>query len=194
MRHLRLVLPSLAALALAASCTVDTPMGPSSPGGVPRLDVSASAAGPVAFCNPATITINQANAATPYPSLMTVTGIPSSPFRVTATLNGISHTATGDIDMVLVGPEGQNVMLMSDAGGSANLQNATVTFDDNATAQLPATGTTAIPGGTYKPTNFGTGDFIQGLVEPFGASFAVFNGPFSTSTCSSPARQAKPSC
>jgi PKD repeat protein len=138
--------------------------------------VSASAAGPVAFCNPATITINQAGASTPYPSLVTVTGIPSGPIRVTATLNGISHTATGDIDMLLVGPGGQNVMLMSDAGGSANFQNATVTFDDNAMVQLPATGTTVIPGGTYKPTNFGTGDFIQGLVEPFGASFAVFNG------------------
>ncbi len=176
MRHLRLVLPSLAALALAASCTSDTLTGPSSPGGVPRLDVSASAADPVAFCNPARITINQAGASTPYPSLLSVTGIPAGPIRVTATLNGISHTATGDIDMVLVGPGGQNVMLMSDAGGGANLQTATLTFDDNAAAQLPASGTTVIPGGTYRPTNFGTGDFIQGLVEPFGASFAVFNG------------------
>jgi len=176
MRHLRLVLPSLAALALATSCTSDTPTGPSFPGGVPRLDVSASAAGPVAFCNPASVTLNQAGASTPYPSLITASGLPSGPFKVTATLNGISHTATGDIDMLLVGPGGQNVMLMSDAGGSANLQNATLTFDDNATAQLPSTSTTVIPGGTYKPTNFGTGDFFQGLTEPFGASFAVFAG------------------
>jgi PKD repeat protein len=175
MRRLRLVSSSLVALALAASCT-DAPTGLDSFEGAPRFAVAV--ADPVTFCNPARIVINQAGASTPYPSSITASGIPSGPFKVTATLNGLSHTAAADIDMLLVGPAGQNVMLMSDAGGSANFQNVTVTFDDNAPASLPPTGTTVVPGGTYKPTNVvsGAGDFIQGVPGPFGASFAVFAG------------------
>ena len=137
MRHLRLLSPSLVALALAAACSGDSPTAPSS-SRTPRLNVSgAAASGPVAFCNPARITINQANAATPYPSLVTASGIPSGPIRVTATLNGVSHATLADVDILLVGPGGQNVLLLSDAGGSANLVNATFTFDDNAAAQIP---------------------------------------------------------
>src|SRR5688572_25810929 len=119
----------LLVLALAAACTDDITTAPEITPTRPRLDVAAAAA-PISFCNPATVTLNQSGAATPYPSLVTVSGIPSGPFRVTATLNGFSHTVPADVDMLLVGPGGQNVMLMSDAGGSADFQNATVTFDD----------------------------------------------------------------
>jgi PKD repeat protein/subtilisin-like proprotein convertase family protein len=168
----------LLALAIAASCT-DNPIAPESPGRRPRLDVSTLAgADPVAFCNPASITLNQAGASTPYPSLITASGLSSRAFKVTATLNGISHTALGDLDVLLVGPGGQNVMLMSDAAGSSEFRTATVTFDDQATAQLPASGNTIVPGGTYKPTNIvsGSADFFQGVPGPFGDSFAVFAG------------------
>src|SRR5688572_12173963 len=116
---------SLLVLALASACTDKIATAPEITTTRPRLDVSAAAA-PVSFCNPATITLNQSGAATPYPSLVTVSGMSSGPFRVTATLNGFSHTATGDVDMLLVGPGGQNVMLMSDAGSGSDFQNATV--------------------------------------------------------------------
>jgi PKD repeat protein len=172
--------PLALALALASACTDKIATAPEITAARPLLDVSAAAAAPVSFCNPATITISAAApaGASPYPSQVTVSGIPSGPFRVTATLKGLSHTLTADVDMLLVGPGGQYMMLMSDAGGSADFQNATVTFDDNATAQLTATTPgVVLPSGTYKPVNFGTGDFFgQGLVEPFLASFAVFAG------------------
>src|SRR5687767_8030871 len=168
----------LLALAIATSCT-DNPTAPERRVAQPRLDVSgAGASGPVPFCNPASITLNQAGASTPYPSLITASGLPPGPFKVTATLNGVSHTALGDLDILLVGPGGQNMILMSDAAGSAEFRTATVTFDDDATAQLPTSGTAVLPGGTYKPTNVvsGAGDFFQGVAGPFGASFAVFAG------------------
>ncbi len=161
-------------VALATACADDITTAPAASAIRPLLDLSAAAAGPISFCNPATITINQSGAATPYPSQITVSGIPSGPFRVTATLNGISHGVPADVDILLVGPGGQNVVLMSDARGSADMQNITLTFDDNAAAQLPETG--ALPGGTFKPTNLGSGDFFQGLTGPFGATFAVFAG------------------
>src|SRR5688500_17476946 len=178
MRRQHLLWSSLVALTLAASCT-DNPTAPEPRAAEPRLDLSgAGASGPVVFCNPARITLNQAGASTPYPSLITASGLPSGPFKVTATLNGISHTAIGDLDVLLVGPGGQNVMLMSDAAGSSEFRTATVTFDDEATVQLPASGSAVLPGGTYKPTNVvsGAGDFFQGVAGPFGASFAVFAG------------------
>jgi hypothetical protein len=58
----------------------------------------------------------------------------------------------------MVGPAGQNVMLISDAGGSIRLNNITLGFDDAAAASLPHT--TSIASGTYKPTNYagGSGD------------------------------------
>src|SRR5688572_6763035 len=168
----------LLALAIATGCT-DNPTAPEPRVAQPRLDVSgAGASGPVPFCNPASITLNQAGASTPYPSLITASGLPPGPFKVTATLNGISHTALGDLDILLVGPGGQNMILMSDAAGSAEFRTATVTFDDDATAQLPTSGSAVLPGGTYKPTDVvsGAGDFFQGVAGPFGASFAVFAG------------------
>jgi PKD repeat protein len=176
MRRLRLLSSSLLVLAFATACTDDIATAPEAPAARPMLDVSAAAIGdPVTFCNPAPITLNQAGAASPYPSQLAVSGI-SGTFKVTATLKGFSHTAIGDIDMLLVGPGGQNVMLMSDVGSGSDFQNATVTFDDNATAQLPASGSSVLPSGTYQPVNLPPGDFFQGLVGPFGATLGVFGG------------------
>jgi PKD repeat protein len=45
---------------------------------------------------------------------------------------------------------------MSDAGGSADLVNVDLVFDDAAASQLPDS--TQITAGTYKPTNYGVGD------------------------------------
>src|SRR5262249_33689818 len=55
------------------------------------------------FSNPASITINDNTAATPYPSTITVAG-GSSYSRVTLTLTGITHTISDHIDIILVAP------------------------------------------------------------------------------------------
>ena len=77
---------------------------------------------------------------------------------MTVTLSGISHTFPGDIDVLLVAPGEQSVVLMSDAGGSFDLSGTTLTFDDDAGASLPANG--QIAAGTYRPTNLGAGDIL----------------------------------
>jgi uncharacterized repeat protein (TIGR01451 family) len=71
--------------------------------------------------------------------------------KVTATLFNMNHTYPGDIDVLLVGPGGQKVTLMSDAGTNLPINNVTLTFDDAAADTPPFLG--QIVSGTYRPVN-----------------------------------------
>jgi subtilisin-like proprotein convertase family protein len=94
--------------------------------------------------------------------------------EVTVTLNNMSHTFPSDIDILLVGPQGQNVLLMSDAGGATDIVGVTLTFDDDAATPVP----TPIVSGTYQPTNIGGGDVLPAPAPapPYGSSLRVFDG------------------
>ncbi|MGD9946336.1 MAG: hypothetical protein AB7S98_24205 [Burkholderiaceae bacterium] len=109
-----------------------------------------------AFCNTTPIAIPVSGTSGPasvYPSTVTGTGMPPSVTKLTVQLIGLSHTFPGDLDIMLVGPQGQQVMLMSDAGGSGDLVAADLIFDDGAPGPLPGT---AIAAGAYRPTDLGT--------------------------------------
>lgn len=111
------------------------------------------------FANPTPIIIpavGTSGIAAPYPSTINVAGVTGNVSKVTVTLKNMNHTFPDDIDVLLVGPGGQRLLLMSDAGGSADLANNTYTFDDMAASTL-ADGALS-PSGTYRPSNFGTGD------------------------------------
>lgn len=125
------------------------------------------------FANPASISIPSVGVATPYPSSISVSGITGTVTKVTASLFGISHTFPSDVDILLVGPAGQKVILMSDADGGTDIVNVNLTFDDAG----PAIGTTVISG-TFRPTNVGTGDTFAAPAPaaPYGAALADFNG------------------
>jgi subtilisin-like proprotein convertase family protein len=113
----------------------------------------------VVFTNPAAITINDATtigSANPYPSTINVTGLTGTITNVTVTLNNINHTFPDDLDILLAGPAGGNLILMSDVGGSDDMTNQTVTFDDAAANSLPDA--VHYSTGTFKPTNIGAGD------------------------------------
>ena len=112
------------------------------------------------FSNTAAITIPAQGVGTPYPSTIDVLAVTGAVTKVTVKLNHFSHTYPDDVDVLLVGPTGQSVLLMSDAGGSAEVNNIGLTFDDAAADSLPDS--TQIVSGTYKPTNFGTGDTFPG--------------------------------
>ncbi len=107
---------------------------------------------PLTFTNPAAITINAAGNGTPYPANLVVSGLPPTGVTVrNVTLNGITHTWSGDVDIMLQAPNGtQNVILLSDIGeGGTDYINNTYTFQDGA----PAMAGTPPPSGTYRPTN-----------------------------------------
>jgi uncharacterized repeat protein (TIGR01451 family) len=67
--------------------------------------------------------------ANPYPSSIDVAGL-SGPLRnVTVTLHRVTDDFADDIDILLVAPQGQNLILISDAAVGAN-DEVTVIFDD----------------------------------------------------------------
>ena len=129
------------------------------------------------FSNATPITINDAGAASPYPSDITVSGL-GSVSKVTLTLSDLSHSFPDDIDMLLVGPAGQRAIVFSDVGGGPDVTAAVydITLDDAAPAPLLDTG--PLVSGTFQPTNSGAGDPFP-APAPAGASgsaLSVFNG------------------
>ncbi len=143
--------------------------------------------------NPSPITINDTprtqdvGLATPYPSTIAVSGVPGTVTKVTVSLTGVSHVYAAEIDMLLVGPHGQAMIPMSDAGFAGNVDNATLVFDDAAGAPLPTQG--QIVSGTYKPTNYSSVTLHGCGVDPdvfpapapapsppYGDALSVFNG------------------
>jgi uncharacterized repeat protein (TIGR01451 family) len=108
---------------------------------------------PQTFASGSPISINDNSTASPYPALINVSGLTATVCRVTVTLNNLNHDFPDDIDIVLVGPNGEGVLLMSDVGGGNGISGATLTFDDTAAGSLPDAG--QIVSGVFKPTNIG---------------------------------------
>ncbi len=120
------------------------------------------------------ISVPSSGAATPYPAPLVVSSASGPIQNLRVRLEGISHVFPGDLDILLVGPGGQKVVLMSDAGGTGDLVGASLTFADGA-APLPESQIT--PGGTYAPTDLLPGDTMEAPAPggPYGTSLAVFN-------------------
>ncbi len=103
------------------------------------------------FSNSAAILINDTNAASPYPSVISVSGVGGSLIKATVTLNKFSHTDPHDVSALVVAPAGTNTLIMAHAGQNGyGATNLVIIFDNAATNKLPSTG--YITNGTYKPT------------------------------------------
>ncbi|MCA1656125.1 MAG: Ig-like domain-containing protein [Actinobacteria bacterium] len=111
------------------------------------------------YCNTGVITGNNPGPATPYPSKIFVSGVSGTTSKVVVTLKNVNHPYPADLDVLLVAPTGQNLVLVSDAGNSppANVNtNVTANFDDAAAGFLPQQGPWGSPNSTVtvKPTNY----------------------------------------
>lgn len=136
------------------------------------------------FSNPASVTIPNPSAsvgaASLYPSPITVSGVGTQLTAISVTLIGFSHTYPADVDVLLVGPNGQNVLLMSDVGTFFPVSNLTFTFTNTAGGSMPSGA--QLSSGTFAPTNFDPTANVDGfpapapLVGPYGSSFAPFIG------------------
>ncbi|MFP7226171.1 hypothetical protein SFC42_24095 [Priestia filamentosa] len=122
---------------------------------------------------PATGDVGPAN---PYPSSIVVSGLTGSILKVTATFNNLSHTHPSDIIALLVGPGGENVILMAGAGNGFDIVNVTLTFDDEAPTPLPENA--QIVSGTFQPSNYeiSTAPIPPAPPPPYGSTLSVFNG------------------
>ncbi|WP_304441612.1 bluetail domain-containing putative surface protein [Cyanobium sp. NIES-981] len=113
----------------------------------------------------------------PYPSLISVGGLPGGVTRVSVTLRNLSHTWPDDVDVLLVAPDGTTrSLVMSDAGGGNVLSSVNLSFDDNAPAPLPDS--TQIVSGLYKPSDYQSGDSFPAPAPagPHTADFRTFRG------------------
>jgi subtilisin-like proprotein convertase family protein len=134
---------------------------------------TAPSASAVVFSNTASIDVPDGQASS-YPSTISV---PASGqiADVNVSLVGLSHTFPDDVDVILVGPTGLTTVLMADAGGTLDLANVNLSFDDAATGSLPDN--TQISAGSYKPSNLGSfSGTAPAPAAPYGATLSVFNG------------------
>ena len=130
--------------------------------------------------NAAVITIRDTNSATPYPSTMNVSGRTGTISKVTVTIPAFSHTYPGDVNMVLVAPNGKKVALMGGVGGGTAAVSATLTFDDAASGPI---GTSAASG-TYQPSGSIATMPTGAPVGPYASTLAEFNGDSANGTWS----------
>ncbi|MEO7678583.1 MAG: DUF11 domain-containing protein, partial [Verrucomicrobiota bacterium] len=127
------------------------------------------------FENTTAITISNTGPASPYPSSITVSGVTGLVSKVAISLNKINHTFPDDIDILLVGPHGQKVILMSDAGGPNNLENVVLTLDANASSGLSDEG--QIVSGTFQPADYPPSDLFPNAAEgPYESLLSNFAG------------------
>ncbi len=130
--------------------------------------------------NPSAIAIPAGpGAANPYPAVTHV-GIGRPVTDVGVALTGGSHTYIADLDVLLVGPTGASVRLMSDACGSADLIGTDLVFDDEAPGGLPdVTDGCTVP--AYRPTDHDSGPDDDAYpppapAAPYGSALSVFDG------------------
>ena len=106
----------------------------------------------------------------PYPSNIVVSGMSGTISKVTVNLKSLTHTFPSDVDVLLVGPGGQTFVIASDVIGGTAWSNISYLLDDAAAAVIPSTGTPV--SGTFRPTNYGTGDLF-----PSPAPQVTYNNP-----------------
>jgi hypothetical protein len=98
--------------------------------------------------------------------------------RVVVHLWDFTHSYPDDLDVLVVGPQGQKAILMSDAGGSSAVTGYEIAFDDEAAADVPDS--TVLPQGNQRPANYdgGDGDAFPAPAPPgpYGTSLSIFKG------------------
>jgi len=75
----------------------------------------------------------------PYPSVIGVTNLTGMLTKVTLTLSNLSHTYSGDVNVLLVAPGGTNALVLSHAGDQP-VAGLNLTIDDFAPSPLPGSG------------------------------------------------------
>jgi subtilisin-like proprotein convertase family protein len=123
------------------------------------------------------MTIPASGPASLYPSQIAVSGQSGLVQAVQVNLTNFSHAAPDDVDLLLVAPNGNKVVLMSDVGGTTAATNLNLVFDDTAAASLPDSA--ALTSGTFKPTDFEAGDAYPAPAPAGGQTgrfLSVFNG------------------
>ncbi|HZN90295.1 MAG TPA: Calx-beta domain-containing protein [Thermoleophilaceae bacterium] len=120
-----------------------------------------------------------AGMANPYPATRMIAGETGVITDLNVVLDGIWHQRPDDLDMLLVGPRGQKVVLMSDACGTFEVASFGWRWDDESAGAMPdgdGTNVCAVPN-TYKPTDYEPGDVLPAPAPagPYGSALSDFD-------------------
>lgn len=140
------------------------------------LAALAAPAGAQTFSNPSLVEIPSAGVAAPYPSEILVSGVAEPVEELRVTLTEFAHDWPADVDVLLVGPQGQNLVLMSDVGSGVAVSGLTLVFEDAAPSAL---GTAELSSGFWRPSDRDDGPdvFPAPAPAPSGATeLATFQG------------------
>ncbi len=138
------------------------------------------------FCNNGGFSLPDGTIATPYPSLITASTLIGTVSKVTVNINGMNMPRPRDVDVLLVGPTSQTLLIMADTGDIDPNNGINLLLDDAAPTLLPTGPGSNLVSGTFRPTDFlfTAGDdlfpppapAVFNRAAPTGTStFAVFN-------------------
>ena len=94
-------------------------------------------AGTLRFANPTPVIIPLGGPATPYPSVINVSGMSGTITNLALTLSRLSHEYVTDVHMLLVGPTGQKVVVFGSVAQGRAVHNVTVNLVDSSDYPLP---------------------------------------------------------
>lgn len=109
--------------------------------------------GGISAVNGVSLTLDD-EASGPLPDNSQITSGTYRPTSVNSGLN-MTHSWPDDLDLLLVGPNGAKLILMSDVGGSTAINNITLTLEDAAVSMLQDSG--PLSGGSFQPTSVSSG-------------------------------------
>ena len=132
------------------------------------------------FTNATTINIpDNPTVGSPYPSTIAVAGMVGTVTSVSVTLNGFTAPRPSNLDFLLVGPGGQNLLILSDAGANLTAVGPiTFTLADSGAANVPINPGNPANATTYKPTDYDVTDPAFPAPAPAGP----YNRPVTTGT------------
>ncbi|KAA3659740.1 MAG: DUF11 domain-containing protein, partial [Chloroflexi bacterium] len=124
----------------------------------------------VSLVNDKSINIPIEGQANPYGSKIHLSSVEGLIQNITVTLP-LTHTYPADVNVLLVGPGGQNVVLMANAGGGTDVGDSLVFNDDGINMPLSGLLNSAQ---AYRPTNYGMSSDFPGPAPagPYGGSLA----------------------
>jgi subtilisin-like proprotein convertase family protein len=126
------------------------------------------------YASTTAITIRDNNTASVYPATIPVSGLNGAIHTIKVNIEGFTHTAPDDVDILLVGPTGKKVVLMGDAGGSIPVGSPIRLTFDGAASPIPDNG--PLEAGSYSPSNYSPEDNFSGVAAPYGSSLSEFVG------------------
>ena len=107
------------------------------------------------FCNASPLTFPTVtnSSSSPYPTRINVSGLAGTINNVTLSLNGLSAAFPDDVDMMLTGPNGNSLVVLSDVGGNTtSVSNVNLVLDSTSANTLPDTA--GLVSGTFRPADF----------------------------------------